>query len=293
MVGAVQRMGVFSGLEVVTELDPTAQPFLDHHRIDGTAVLPGVMGIEAFAEVARLVAPELEVAAIEDVTFRAPFKFYRDEPRAIVLRARPRAEGDEVLVRCELLGRRVLAGQDEAQETTHFTATVRLAPDPPAPPEGTKPPDANGASVDRSAIYDVYFHGPAYQVLDRAWTAGDVAVGRLTADLPTNHRPPERRLVAAPRLIELVFQTAGLVQIARDGVLGLPTAVGHAVTYGDPATASGALFALVRPTDEGGFDGLVVDDSGTVFASVAVYRTTALPDPLPAEQVAPFEEAMV
>ena len=37
---------------------PAAQPFLDHHRIDGTAVLPGVMGMEAFAEVARLLAPD-------------------------------------------------------------------------------------------------------------------------------------------------------------------------------------------------------------------------------------------
>ena len=40
------------GLVVQTTLDPTAQPFLDDHRIDGTAVLPGVMGMEAFAEVA-------------------------------------------------------------------------------------------------------------------------------------------------------------------------------------------------------------------------------------------------
>ena len=58
MVGDVVRADVLHGLVVQTRLDPTAQPFLDNHRIDGTAVLPGVMGIEAFAEVARLLTPD-------------------------------------------------------------------------------------------------------------------------------------------------------------------------------------------------------------------------------------------
>ncbi len=43
---------VLDGLVVRTTLDPAEQPFLDDHRIDGTPVLPGVMGMEAFAEVA-------------------------------------------------------------------------------------------------------------------------------------------------------------------------------------------------------------------------------------------------
>ena len=65
-------------------LDPAEQPFLDDHRIDGTPVLPGVMGMEAFAEVGALLAPPgLRVAAVEDVAFLAPVKFYRDEPRTL------------------------------------------------------------------------------------------------------------------------------------------------------------------------------------------------------------------
>ena len=64
-----------------TTLDPVGQPFLNDHRIDGTAVLPGVMGIEAFAEAASLLAPEgWHVDAVEDVDFLVPVKFYRDEP---------------------------------------------------------------------------------------------------------------------------------------------------------------------------------------------------------------------
>ena len=57
MVGKITGMGVHSGLTMETTLDPTAQPFLYDHRIDGTPVLPGVMGIEAFAEAALCVHP--------------------------------------------------------------------------------------------------------------------------------------------------------------------------------------------------------------------------------------------
>ena len=48
-----------------------------------TRLLPGVMGIEAFAETAALLFPDLKVAAVEDVELLAPFKLYRDEPRTL------------------------------------------------------------------------------------------------------------------------------------------------------------------------------------------------------------------
>ena len=70
-----------------TELDPKLQPFLYDHQIEGTPVLPGVMGIEAFAEAALWMAPGWHIEAIEDVDFLAPFKFYRQEPRTLVIQA--------------------------------------------------------------------------------------------------------------------------------------------------------------------------------------------------------------
>ena len=77
MIGKIASMGLQSGLKIETTLDPAIQPFLHDHQIDGTPVLPGVMGIEAFAEAALCLLPGWHVAAIEDVNFLAPFKFYR------------------------------------------------------------------------------------------------------------------------------------------------------------------------------------------------------------------------
>ena len=91
-------------MTVETTLDPAVQPFLDDHRIDGTPVLPGVMGIEGFAEAALSVAPGWQVEAVEDIDFLAPFKFYRGEPRPVTIEARFHPEGDGLVADCRLTG---------------------------------------------------------------------------------------------------------------------------------------------------------------------------------------------
>ena len=88
MVGKIASMGVQQRPRPSRRtLDPAAQPFLHDHQIDGTPVLPGVMGIEAFAEAALCLLPGWHVEAIEDVNFLAPFKFYRNEPRTVTVEA--------------------------------------------------------------------------------------------------------------------------------------------------------------------------------------------------------------
>ena len=127
----VTSFGQYDGLVARAVLDPSAQPFLDHHRIDGTPVLPGVMGIEAFAEVALIACPGYAVLAVEDVAFLAPFKFYRDEPRTIAVQVVVTADGDDLLAHCQLVGERLLAGQETPQRSVHFTGTVRLGAQAP------------------------------------------------------------------------------------------------------------------------------------------------------------------
>ena len=52
MVGKLASMSLYDGYSIETTLDPKTQLFLHDHQIDGTPVLPGVMGVEAFAEAA-------------------------------------------------------------------------------------------------------------------------------------------------------------------------------------------------------------------------------------------------
>ena len=277
--GAIASMGVHDGLRAEVVLDPSTQPFLDHHRIDGTPVLPGVMGIETFAEVASAALPGWHVAAIENVRFQAPLKCYRDEPRTVTVEARFSPDGDDVVAACRLIGSRSIPGREEPQVTTHFTGTVRLSREAPAA-RTEEVPEPAGGSVAAEDVYRVYFHGPAYRVLERAWP-GEVPVGLLSDTLPANHRPEAAPLLAAPRLIELCFQTAGMWELCTLGRFALPTEVGRVRLLADPAAATGRIRALVHPSEDGSrFDASVVDGAGTVILALEDYGTVELPGAL-------------
>jgi len=279
VAGTVVSMGVHEGLRTEVVLDPARQPFLDHHRIDGIPVLPGVMGIETFAEGAAAALPGWHVTAVEDVRFLAPLKCYRDEPRTVAVEARFRPDGDDVVAEGRLVGSRRIPGHNEPQTTTHFTANVRLSREAAAA-ETREAPDPEGGSVGAEDVYRVYFHGPAYRVLERAWPS-EAPIGLLSNDLPPNHRPDGLPLVAAPRLIELCFQTAGMWELCALGRFALPTEVGRVRLLADPATAEGRIRALVHPSEDGArFDAWVEDDAGTVILSLEGYRTVELPGAL-------------
>jgi hypothetical protein len=127
-------------------------------------------------------------------------------------------------------------------------------------------------------------------VLGRAWRDGEGAAGRLADALPAGHAPADAPLATAPRLLELVFQTAGALEIARTGRMGLPTRIERVVFLG--AGEPDGATARVAPRADGGFDAVVVDADGGVRVRVEGYATTALPQALDAEPRAPLVAAL-
>ena len=293
MTGRLAAFRLHGGLVVETELDPKAQPFLFDHRIDGTAVLPGVMGLEAFAEAAAALLPGFRVVSVEDVDFLAPFKLYRDEPRSVFVEAVLRPAGDGVEAECRLVGRRTLPGQAEPQETVHFRGRVRLERGEAAPEKFAAALENPGAPLAASDIYSVYFHGPAYQVLEGSWKNGSGVVGLFADPLPPNHAPDAPTLVA-PRLVELAFQTAGVYELGTAGRMGLPLRVERVRPVRPLEAGGGRLHAVVTPSSsgDGSFDARVVDADGNVHLVVEGYRTVELPGGAPADRLAPFRAAM-
>ena len=278
MVGKIASTNLYDGYSVEATLDPQVQPFLHDHQIDGTPVLPGVMGVEAFAEAARCLLPGWHVQSIYDISFLAPFKFYRSEPRAVRVETQIYPHEDHVIAECRLIGERALANQAESQRTLHFTGRVQLSKEPVQ-----KPARAfiapSGSSVDASDIYRIYFHGPAYQVLEKAWWDGRQIVGLLAKDLPPNHDPSELPTITAPRLIELCFQAAGVWELGVQGRMGLPQQVRQISFFRSPELAEGRLYAVVTPNVvQKSFAAEILDDKGNCYLSLEEYQTVALPD---------------
>jgi len=293
---------VSDGVVVRTLLDPAVQPFLDDHRIEGIPVLPGVMGMESFAE-AALAAAHLagrevggeagyRVAAVEDVRFLAPCKFYRDEPRTITVSALVQpdpAGGDDLLVTCRLTAERLLAGSTTPRRDVHFTGSVRLTRAPWCE-EQQEVPVATGENgeVGPEEIYRLYFHGPAYQVLAAASRTEQGSLGRMADPLPAGHLPTDQQTVSGPRVSELCFQTAGVYQAVTTGELALPASVEAVHLVRDPNHVGGGLHAVMHARSSGSapdgglvFDGHVADGEGRVVLQMQGYRTIALPTAMP------------
>jgi len=126
-------------------------------------------------------------------------------------------------------------------------------------------------------IYRIYFHGPAYQVLAKAWQSGDCVMAEMAASLPPNHSPAAMQVLFAPRLIELCFQTAGLWDICVNGRLALPQHLREVRVHAVPQ-ATEPLYAVASPDVEPGqFNVQVVDAAGNCYVELRGYSTIALP----------------
>ncbi|HET8667564.1 MAG TPA: polyketide synthase dehydratase domain-containing protein, partial [Terriglobales bacterium] len=161
----------------------------------------------------------------------------------------------------------------------------------PAPvPSGVTVP--TGRVIEAADIYRVYFHGPAYQVLGRAWRDGNRIIGELAKSLPPNHVPVEQPTAMAPRLIELCFQTAGLWELSVDSRFGLPHTVQEVRSFCTSDRVEGALFAIVTPNADGAtFDAEVVDRSGRRYVHLSGYGTVAMPGAIDAEPLKALQVA--
>jgi hypothetical protein len=150
--------------------------------------------------------------------------------------------------------------------------------------------------IGREAIYRVYFHGPAYRVLDRVESAGpNCVIGCMTGDLPLNTTDANHGDLVGPRMIELCFQTAGVWEIGKTGQLALPAAVDRVIVR-DPSTGSGPLVAEVTAHPDGdalSFSARVRDGEGKVHVELEGYRTSRMPSTLPEAEAGPFKAIVV
>jgi hypothetical protein len=278
------------GLTAEVKLDPKVEPFLYDHALDGIPVLPGVMGIETFAEAAWLLVPSHHVVALEEVRFLAPMKYYRNEARPVVVRARAvPVENGRVRVHVMLSSTQNIVGR-EPEEKLHFSGVVVLAPSP-AEARQVQAFDRTAPEIGREAVYRVYFHGPAYRVIDRVEAAGEnQVIGCMNGELPVDTSQGAATSLVGPRLLELCFQTAGVWEIGKTGQLALPAAVDRVVVR-DPTPADGPLVAEVtaKPSTDGlSFAARVRDGEGRVRVEIEGYRTSRMPNTLPEEEAAPF-----
>jgi hypothetical protein len=170
-------------------------PFIDHHRYQGTAWLPAVMGLELAAEAARALCHDATPYAIRRVTLKKAVRFIRDEPVTLRTQAHSNASsgGENRTVHV------VVSAQAREQTWAFAEMDVVLSAHPeelraePARTERSDPSDA--IILRRSDLYPsdalrFQQYGSTYQVLDELvihpganWGRGHMTV--RTIETPT------------------------------------------------------------------------------------------------------------
>ncbi len=167
------------------------------------------------------------------------------------------------------------------QVKEHFLATVRLSRELTEP--GRLPVEAlvlpdERLDIRADEIYRLFFHGPAFQVVDAARVDGGRVVARMAAGLPPAILPSDAETVMAPRLVELCFQAAALWSLKACGAMAFPAGLEVVSVYRqEPAVGTGRIWCALETPDGERFDGQVFDDAGNVYVELKGYQTVARP----------------
>jgi hypothetical protein len=171
-----------------------------------------------------------------------------------------------------------------------------MADTPSDPPQRTPPKiRANGGHVSHDDLYRAYFHAGSFRVLASTNVSedGKAIVGKLAQSLPslTSSSAP---MVTAPRLIELCFQTAGVIEIGSTQRLGLPSSIDEVKLHSGADDAGERLAEVFVSREEAGlcFEARVCDGQGRVVAEIHGYRTSALPSTMDQKVLGPLQAGL-
>ncbi|HEX9064576.1 MAG TPA: polyketide synthase dehydratase domain-containing protein, partial [Streptosporangiaceae bacterium] len=194
----------YPGVEVVTEstLAVLTDPYLADYRVDGLAVLPAAVAMEAMAQAAAMLAGG-PVRTADDVLLGAPVVL-APGPAAgqAVIRVSAERDGDAIAVR--------LRCDDSGYATDHCRATFRAGPGDPGPAEppgdGEGRPETQAAEVTlpASRIYGpVCFQDGRFRVLTEVRLGPSAATGQaeVSGGTPWFGAVPPPRGTAGPELV--------------------------------------------------------------------------------------------
>jgi malonyl CoA-acyl carrier protein transacylase len=250
-----------------------SDPYLADHAIAGTPYVPGVMGLEIFAQALwEIDSPEAKsaVKGFTDVRFALPIKLLRNKPLAVRALAKKAAGGTVLELESDFV---TPQGVKLGGPRTHFTA--KSGELPPSRFDGAKPGFAGKFDVPREAIYKAYFHGESFQVLEGIVSVSpERLVSKMRTSKPLWNASEKEDLLISPLILEAAFQTCGYRDLHYDKRMTLPDSIGAVRVH---ASGSKGLFveARYKGRDAQGrsvYDAFVVDADGKLAAELQDYK---------------------
>ena len=271
-------------------LDPQ-QSFLDQHRPGGNPLFGTVMGIELMSKAALVLSGSTHIVSVNELQNLPSLVFPDSQPRQIHVRASLHAaDPNDTRIDCEVFS------LGASGELPHFKARFQPGSAYAAAPIIAIPDLSEAEVVTGADVYQLFFHGPVYRVIERIRWTPLVTVATLNTRLPAAYSPPESATVAAPRIIEFALQTAGLMTIAHLGKNRVPHRTARIQRYSATDVYGGQpLLAIAtrRAADPNVNDMMVVDLQGRVLQRIEGYHTVQLPFPEDEKKVQGLQQKLL
>ena len=213
----------FQGTHISSHWDLTVEEnrWIIDHSINGTPVVPGVIGVELMAALSKFASPLSDYCGAENVEFHKPIKLHRKQPVHIDVTSKPMGSGRFY---CTVQTERKSA-TGKTLTAKNFTGQIRLEPNDDIPDLPIQIFESFVLSAEK--IYSHFFHGPQFQVLDQITELG---LNGGTFEGQVNHLPfgqfdksgASNGLHSLPLVLEAAFQAAGLHRMIVNNTRCLP-----------------------------------------------------------------------
>ncbi len=268
LLGSIKRN--FDGsISARREFSLETDLYLDHHRFDNIPYLPGVMGIELFAELTDIAFPKKKLTALKDVEFSSAIKFKDNEKQTIFSRIFTTFPEPAIVIETV----KIKDGKKVSLPVKRFSAKAVLGKRQKG--SRTKPKTTLPYLAKKSLLYKILPHGERFQVLEAVAEKSDAIIGKI-APLPEKKQFSwgVTKLLANPLSIEAGFQAMGFYDLVLSRQMGLPYKIKLLEFY--DATEEPA-YVVGRKNADDNFGSVyqfeVLSKSGELLLQAANYET--------------------
>jgi hypothetical protein len=275
IAGASIGPGARGGRLIRRTLSLAHDRYLEHHRIEGTPVLPAAVALELAAEAAAAVWPTWHVAEVSELRLLSGLRFEDDKPRDLELHVLGSEHGDAAGFGASVEIR-------SPNGRAHYRVALKIADAlPQAEPLAWSLSPAAAPFDAREAYRDILFHGPCFQAVTRL--AGLDDTGIVAAIRPSGPAdfmaaaPAGARWLFDPALVDAAAQLAWVWSCARRDAAALPNRFGRVRRFAGAGAPATMLFALQPglPGHQVGADVAVVDAEGRPVFVIEELESTA------------------
>ncbi|NHJ05364.1 MAG: 4'-phosphopantetheinyl transferase superfamily protein [Candidatus Heimdallarchaeota archaeon] len=246
--------------------------YLDDHRFNNVPFLPGVIGLELFAELSKIVLPEKKILEFVDVRFSSAITLKNDKSRKILTKIKFNIDKDDADASIESTRLK----KDEKETKLHFQAKIIF---------GQKDKENQNLPIlktipllNKQFIYQLLPHGPFFQVLSELNQINNEVIA-ICSNFKREKQYGKnfKEFLIKPLAIEAGFQAIGLMDFILNGRAGLPSKIGKIIFYDSkdkPYFVKG--WKKEQNNNCNLFDFIIMTKKGEVVLKIIDYQTVEI-----------------